>query len=181
MPCNLCQKLNIYEKSDKLKGISFGKLWADTGGEGGFDKERQPGDFVGQYLLLPCKGFFSKADTRLMIARAGSKPIEKTFEKTRGLSGKIVGYTVPDKVGYKQHVMHLEFKDGGPFDYFIEASRALLYFTHIMLMARYMAGYMAGYMWRVTWRVTWRKTFHVCLLAICRRRPSQTRPPRACS
>ena len=31
MPCNLCQKLNIYEKSDKLKGISFWQLWEATG------------------------------------------------------------------------------------------------------------------------------------------------------
>ena len=40
----------------------------------------------------------------------------------RRLTGKIVGYTVPDEVGYKQHVMHLEFKDGGPFDYHYVAS-----------------------------------------------------------
>ena len=31
MTCNLCQKLNIYEKSDKLKGISFWQLWEATG------------------------------------------------------------------------------------------------------------------------------------------------------
>lgn len=74
--------------------------------------------FIGKYLYLPWKNFFTKTDTKRMITRAGSTPVGKALDRTHGLSAKIVGYDSNEE--YNQATIQVMFKDGGPFSYFLE-------------------------------------------------------------